>query len=114
MKKANIHQIRAAMRMAITEALERCYDPPDDLVDSMCDAVFEVENTLAYVMQNPCKCSLGSECHFVGMPPGDDDTGHCQNCGVFMQDDVSPGNLSTCISCGCEYEVGDSEDIATT
>lgn len=88
----NIHQIRAAMLRALSVN-------NGTLTQNEMEAIEMIDEFIELEVANPCKCTLGENCHYRGLPPGDDDTGHCQECGHFMADD------DMCESCGADYIV---------
>lgn len=86
----NIHQIRAAMFRALSAA-------DGSITETEYEAIEDIDKFLADVIENPCSCPLGAACHYLGEPPGEADTGHCQQCGVFRPTEA------VCSNCGTDY-----------
>jgi hypothetical protein len=109
-----LEQIQAAVRIALGPVYE-CLDvTTQDVVDELEYMVEDVPRCLDGVIANPCPCPRGVHCQFRGMPPGDPDTEHCQQCGEYMPDPgerVKPGDTAACPACKAEYVVGAAEDM---
>lgn len=100
-----IHELRAAMRRALEPVFECLDDMTDDIADALEDAIDGLPEAITFAVANPCACARGRACPYRGLPPGDPDTGHCQQCGAYM-----PTTL-VCPECGAEY-VGDEDEEA--
>ena len=96
----SVNQLRHAMRHALQKAgvFDSLDAETDDIANGLEEAIHEIEYSATYVLDAPCKCPMGKECHIVGELTGNPDTGHCQMCGWYM-----PGRM-VCPSCHEEYD----------
>lgn len=105
-------QIQAAVRMALGPVYEEGLADLPNVADALEEMVEDVPRCLDVVMASPCPCPRGVECPYRGMPPGDAETGHCQQCGEWMPESdppAKPGDKTRCAACGIEYVAGAPE-----
>lgn len=106
-------QLQIAMRLALenVDAFYMYDAATSEVYTTLNGAIEGLAESLDFVAaQPPCACPRGVKCPYRGMPPGDADTGHCQQCGEFMPEDgTKAGETHACAACGAEYVVGEPE-----
>lgn len=103
---ATPEQLRAAMRTALSNAglFGVLDDTADDFADRLEEAVEGLDDALAHVLARPCPCELREACPHRGTPPGEADTGHCQQCGWYL------GNATRCEDCDATYLLHEEDE----
>lgn len=75
-------------------------------IDELCEVVVDdVLGCAEWVIEHPCPCPDGINCHFRSFPRGDVETSHCA-CGGFVPRGPK-GTTVRCVDCDEEYAADD-------